>query len=426
MSIGVINLNDNSMKRWRMMLLLFVVTTIGGYNATAQNELTGVINYHDNERYPMPNVTVDLYDIQENLISSTITNADGIFYFDKVPDAEVYIKPSSDIEPDGIDLEDAQEVLFYLVGFSELSEVQIEAGDVDNSGSITWDDFYLIIIDYLTYGQAFPAGDWQFEEVYIDFSSREEVDTTNLWGTAEGEVVVIWEPSGRSVGSVNTAFQEVDVQNINKEIKVDVSTDYPGIVSGFSMDLSYFPELIEIVDIQGPDDNLNFSIDKENGLIKLNWLDEKVGSGASTTGDQLITITLETKSFESTETGFSLLPNAMVLDDNGEQIGSFTITLPSINMNKMLEAEVMVSTYPNPVVDKLNFTLSLPKASYGSLYIYDISGRMVEKSENISFQDGYQTYSIETQSFNPGHYFYVFDLGGDAGYRAKGRFFKSE
>ena len=191
-------------------------------------------------------------------------------------------------------------------------------------------------------------------------------------------------------------------------------------------DLAFPANLIEVLDVKGPDDNLNYNIDNDEGIIKLSWLNELNGLNSFTEGDQLVTLTVQIKSNNYNEATFSLMPGTMVLDNLGEKVEILDIGLPVLMKDKEVDFEFQANTYPNPVVDKINFSLTLPNANYGSLYIYDLSGRLVNKMENLSLTEGPQVLTVNTQSFMAGHYFYVLELSGGSTHEVKGRFFKSE
>ena len=413
------------MKRWRVLLLILTAIVFGGISADGQNKLTGVVNYHDIDELPMPNVNVGLYDMQDVLIESVMTSENGFFTFDNINDGEYLLKSTSYYEPNGIDLEDAQLVLLHLLGYIELTEIQLNAADVNNSGQVTWYDYVYIVVNYLLYGQPFPAGEWQFEEYYVNLSSRESGDTTSLWGTATGEVELDWEPSGRTLNEVSTTLQPYQFQN-NEELEVYIQTDYTYPVSGFSMDLAFPNEVIDIIDVQGPDENLNYNIDEENGILRLTWLNEFNGLSSTINGEQLVKLKIQAKNNDIIESAFTLLPGNLMLDANGDKVELFEVRLPALLKNEEIDFELQVNTYPNPAVDKINVRMTLPDANYGSVYIYDLSGRLVNKMENLSFSEGANLLSVNTQNFIAGHYFYFIELGGSQGYKVKGRFFKSE
>ncbi len=82
------------------MLLILAVTVLGGMSVVGQNQFTGIINYHGNPELPMLGVDVELFDMQNNLISSAVTDEYGLFTIDNIPDGEYLVKPSTNVEPD--------------------------------------------------------------------------------------------------------------------------------------------------------------------------------------------------------------------------------------------------------------------------------------------------------------------------------------
>ncbi|MCF6341390.1 MAG: T9SS type A sorting domain-containing protein [Bacteroidales bacterium] len=408
------------MKKSEVFLILIMLFSGVGNGVFAQNQLTGTVNYNGNDTLPIPEVTLGLYDMDDELVVSTETDDDGVYLFDNVPSGEYYLRSSVNYEPELVDIQDSYLVLMYLMNMYELDDIQYEAADIDNSGSVTWFDYFYIVTNYLLYGEPFPAGVWQFEEAYVDFTSRVEPDTTNLWGITEGDVDGYWEPSGRDLKILN--YTHYPVQLMGNEIKVKIKSSAKEQLAGFSINLAYPVSQLNIIDVVGPDKNLKYVLDEEKGLIRIVWMDEY--NTGRINGDHLVSLVIETKSTEIERAAFELMPGSMLIDTKGGEIGDVEILLPMLEKNNAVELNV--TTYPNPVVDRLNVQLNLNETNYGSVSIFDVSGKLVVKSDNISLSEGEQLISVDTQSLNPGSYFYVVELLGNTPFKASGQIVKSQ
>lgn len=412
-----------SMEGKKGLLVTMVALMVLTGNVLSQNQLTGLITYGGDETKPLTEVDVGLYDLQEVLILSASTDYRGIYEFDSVPDGEYYLRSVTDAEPGGIDLQDAHYILRHLLGIEELNNIQYEAADVNNSGSVSWNDYFLILINYLLEGDPFPAGEWQFQEHYINLVARDnDNDTSNVWGISEGDVTIDWEPSGRSFAIMNSSLYQVEVEN--NEIQVEINSDYFDNISGFNLNLEYPTELIELTNIEGPDKNLKYKLDEENGLLSVIWLNE-LGRDRIVNGDQLLTLTIIAKNNIDAHAAFTLLPESMLLDANGEKLENAEIQLPQLNM-KATSIEVEVAAYPNPVVDKLNITINVPVETQAGLKIYNLQGQVIDEIKDLRFTEGKQSLSVNTQNYKPGHYFYVINWdSGAENSRILGRFYRS-
>ena len=404
------------------VFFLIIVLFFGFNNSLfAQYQLAGSVNYNGNDDLPIPEVTVGLYDLQDILVVSTETDENGNYFFSSIPSGAYHLRSSSNLEPETVDIQDSYLVLMSLLNWIELDEIQSQAADINNNGSVTWNDYFYIVSDYLTHGEAFPAGVWQFEEAYIDFTSREDPpDTTDLWGITEGDVEGMWEPSGRDLNILDYSYYPV--QMANNEFQVDINTNYNNQIAGFSINVAYPANQLNIIDVTGPDGNLNYVVDEDNGFVKIIWLDENNSGRIS--GDKLLTLTVETKSSENENIAFELMHGSMLIDAKGKEIEDVEIQLPMLEKNQDIELSIS-SAYPNPFVDVVNINLNLDEANLASMSIFDVTGKLVLKTDNISLNKGEQSITVDTQSFKPGYYIYMIDLVGGTKYSATGQIVKS-
>jgi len=61
----------------------------------AQNQLTGTVNYHDDPSTPVPEVTIQLLDMGNNVMQTTMTNDYGVYFFDSIPNGSYYLASST-------------------------------------------------------------------------------------------------------------------------------------------------------------------------------------------------------------------------------------------------------------------------------------------------------------------------------------------
>jgi hypothetical protein len=403
-------------------IIFVIITLFWGFNINlnAQNHLTGTVNYNSDNTLPIPEVTVGLYNLQDELVVSTVTDDNGIYYFNDIPGGEYYLRSTTSLEPNLVDMQDAFVVLKHLSSEYELNDIQYEAADIDNDGIVSWDDYYYMVNDYLLNGEPFPSGVWQFEEIYIDYTSRDEPpDTSDLWGITEGDVEGVWEPSGRDMNIPDYSYYPVQMKS--HEFQIDINTNYHSQIAGFNINLAYPASQLNIIDVTGPDGNLNYVVDENNGFVKIIWLDENNSGRIS--GDKLITLTVETKTENAENITFDILNGSMLIDANGKEIKDIEIRLPMLEKNQDIEQSI--SVYPNPFIDVLNIGINLNEAGLATLSIFDVSGRLVSESNTISLEKGEQSITIDTQNLTSGYYIYMVDVMGSTNYRTTGQIVKS-
>lgn len=412
------------MKNFKILSVLLVVLLIFGNTVFAQNDLFGTYYYQDSINVPLADVSVELYDLNDDLIASTFTNMDGEYTFTNIPSGEYYLTSSTSIASGGVDLYDAWLVFFYWRGWIDFNDMEFEVADVNDNGHVNHQDFVAILINYLVGGQPFVGGEWEFENIYVDFTSRDRTDTIDLWGSSHGDVEGIWEPSGRDIVLLRSSYYEST--NKGETTKLNVASDYDGYVNGFNLNLSYATDEISIVNISGPDGNFGYSVDEESGVIKVAWINESQGA-SEVSGGQLFTIEVDSKT-DSPVTGekvLFLLPGGMLIDSESNKLNDTEIKLPLL-ANEQKTDFVEVKAYPNPVVNKLNFNIQLNKQSYASLSVYDLSGKLVNFIEYIALHEGEQVISFNAEDLLPGNYIYSFDLKGENVMNVMGRFVKSK
>lgn len=417
------------MKNYKILSVLLLVILIFGNNIFSQSDLSGTYYYHGNTETPIPDINVDLYDFNDVLIASTVTNMNGEYLFEGIADGEYYIEASTSISSGGVDLYDAFMVFYYIRGWLDFNEMEFEVGDVDDNGNVNIHDFVAILLEYLVGGQTFVGGDWEFENVVINLNAARSVDTViNIasWAASHGDVEGEWDPIGRDIDLMPSSYYNMEISDIGETTKLVVASDYKGYLNGFNLNLSYTTNEINIISISGPDGDFGYSVDDKNGIIKVAWINESRGT-SEVEGDQLfvIEVTGITDIHTSGERVLYLLPGGMLIDSQNNKLNDTEIKLPFL-LNEQKNDVVEVNVYPNPVVNKLNFNLHLNKQSYASLSIYDLSGKLVTYIENIALHEGEQSVSFNAGDLLPGNYVYSFDLKGENAMNVKGRFVKSK
>ncbi|RLD78048.1 MAG: hypothetical protein DRJ10_10965, partial [Bacteroidetes bacterium] len=368
----------------------------------AQNQITGVVNYHENESNPLPNVTLELYDTGDNFVAATMSNNNGEFIFTNIPSGDYFIRSTSDMTVGDINLIDASLILYHLFGWYPFNDFEFVAADVNGSGSVTFSDYFIVLISYIMQGNPFTIDDWQFQEVYVDLTSRDSTENTAVWGTSTGDVEGIWLPGGRNI--INYNEDNTIVTNISEDIvELEIGTNYNKLIAGFNLNLTYPINLLEIIDVTGPDGNLHYYLDESQGILKVIWLDENEKPGTKFFGERLFKIKVKqiNNSTKSEEDIFSLLEGGMVLDNNSNQLENITINLPKIKTTNSI-IELSLASFPNPVINTLIFKITSPVSSYANIYIYDLSGKLIDKTISTNIYEGTQLINLETRDFPTG------------------------
>ena len=413
------------MKKIKSLSIVLFAVLIAGTQLFAQNDIRGTYYYQGNTLVPLPNIHVELFDLNDSLVTSTITDDDGVYSFEGIPNGEYYIASSTNMASAGVTLVDAYKVLFYLFGWYDLTEIEFEVADVNNSTAVTWSD-YGEIMAFIIFSQPFSGGDWEFEEIAVDFSVRTNGDTINPWGSSHGDVEGEWEPIGRDIVQMPSRYYNIEPVSTGINSEYIIGADYDGNINGFNLNLAYASDIISISSISGPDENFTYLIDVENGLIKLVWLNENQ-EVSQVRGSELFKMEIALLDNLQQQTGeeiLYLMSGGLLIDSENNKLNDIDIKLPLLQNKQTMNIEVDV--YPNPVVSRLNFNIISNKQSQASLSVYNLNGKLVNYIEGISFYEGEQAIAFDVENLVPGNYVYSLDLRGDDEKNITGRFVKSK
>jgi len=399
------------MKRFVIKLAGILAFMLVIFSLSAQNQIVGTVNYHEDPANPLPAITLELFDSNNNLVATTSTNSNGEYSFDNVAPGDYSIVSSTNLPVGEVDLIDASLILQYLIGWYTFNDYEFAAADVNGSGNVTFGDYIIVIISYLMQGNPFPTDEWQFAEVNVSVTtSRDPVTTAPVWATSTGDVEGIWLPGGRDFNSIPIIEDEITTIK-NQEVELEIGSNYSDLISGFNLNLVYPTNLLEVTDVTGPDDSFHYDLNPETGVLKVIWLDENENPGERYFGESLFRVTVKQKdnTVSDSEGLFSLLEGGMVLDRRSNKINDIEISLPKV-LTIEPNLELGAVCYPNPVVDKLNIKITSPSNSNANILVFDLSGKLVKEITNTIFK-GTQLMTIETESLPTGQYIYKINVG---------------
>ena len=404
------------LKRVGTLAILLVFTAMSTFG-----QVTGVVNYHENPSNPLPDVTIDLYDINDNFIGTTVTDNDGEFNFSNIPPGDYYISASADLTLGDVNLIDASLILQYLLGLITFTDYEFVAADVNGSGNVTFGDYMLVLVFHIMQGNPFPGENWHFDDVPVTVTAAKNTsEPAMVWGTSTGDVEGIWQPGGRDLDILDMESM-TQTEVTSEEVVLEIGSDYESTINGFNLNLVYPNNLIEITGVIGPDDNFHYDLNNETGVLKVAWLDESNNPGQSFSAETLFSVTVKKLDNQySDDAVFSLLEGGMVLNSRNDEVEDITIKLPTIKTTSSIESIEAVS-YPNPVLNTLNLKVTSPNETTANVKVYDLQGRLIQSVDNLSVYRGTQLLTVNTETLPQGQYIYTLSIGGE---NLHGRFLK--
>jgi hypothetical protein len=412
---------------WKEMMIMAMITLLFmiGKNVNAQQQVSGVVLYAGNAAWPMPDVEVGLYNMQDSLILTTFTDDAGMYLIENVLPGQYQLLFATDEEPKGVNIEDAFVLLHYLLGLYDFSDIQKKVADVDGSGQVTWQDYYLMIVDYLLYEESFPVGDWIFQEQIIDLSARaadSETDTT--WGFITGDIGSGESNGGggRSSVSVTGSYKEFLMTETSGNISIKAENSNE--IYGFNIVFQYPSTAFEILYVSGPDDNLRYVIDRQAGELEVIWLNQS-GNQAVGTKAELLSMDIRLLS-DNVDAEAFYLTSGVFLDANGNPMEEIKLDLPYLKSIATPDEEFISSAvYPNPFQSHFTLEVHSNRQSAATVSFFDLMGRLNAQYANIQIHKGVNKLKFNAQDFSCGHYVYVVEFNDDGIEKLNGRLFKS-
>ncbi len=361
---------------------------------TGQNYIDGTLLYHNNPEYPIPEAEAVLFDQAGQLVATTLTNADGYFSFDDVPDGSYFVEFSTDLDVGQVGMEDALSIIFYLAGIIDYSPLQQLAMDVDGSGNISMNDFSYILIQHILFGNPFPVGDWVFEDYEVITNTRS--GDGSIGGSRTGDSQGVLVPTGRD---------EVQGYEILTRSQIAMNSDEAWIpvyaqlsekpILGYVLAINFNPEQVEIVDVKSPLGDINYSI-VENQL-RISWVDTE-SSFTVDSNTPITNIRVKIKDHAPDGNYFTLGNNTQILGQDGKSIDYLVFEMPAL-----IFQEIAATIYPNPTAEFVNVKLALEEPTDLLVNIYNTNGQLMV-NKMINAVKGIQTKQVLLSDLAPGSY----------------------
>lgn len=385
-----------------LMVVAFAATSVFG------ETVNGYVFYQGDTTKPVGNVVVTLKNLDNNSIVQVTTPTNGFYEFLNVIPGNYKLSAATALPGGGVSFADATLVFLHLLGYYQFSPIQFMASDVNNSNSITWTD-YNMIIWHILLGTPFPSGPWKFEAVNFTISALKDKVPTGLGGTCSGDVGGTFVPTYRNLHAIPMAH----TSNINvskgESFTYVISTLDNLLINGTGTIINYPADLVEIksVDFKGND----FEYNVANNQIRLVWGNPETTPLYFDRGDAFVTITAIAKEniVAGTESFFTLDGNTSLMNPNNEEIKSLNFAAPVINF---MAPELKLKNFPNPFVASTTLTATLPFDGNVTIDIYNYSGNLV-KTINGNYAEGVRTIELNGDNMAAGTYICKLTLAND-------------
>ncbi|OYT16128.1 MAG: hypothetical protein B7C24_09375 [Bacteroidetes bacterium 4572_77] len=379
-------------------LFIFLSFSLTSTSFAQTDSYSANVIYGNQMNYPIVDLQVDLFDADGNFLGTDITNEAGFFTFNDLTIGDSFTaKFSYDVNYNYVDLEDAYHILLYLFGMEELDGIQLLAADVDASNAVDFTDFWYVLVSYYVNDLDFPAGDWVLPDWQFEMTADKATG-----GPAHirrvGDVTNDDQPD-KSLDYVQIDYNDI-VSFSNNTVAIPIYFNESISTNGVGLVLGYNNELVEVLDIESPIEDLHYNIN--NGVIKIGWTDIKT-SYEFDSETPIVTIHVKENALLSNNQTeqFSILEGTHILNKSGEKYNHLNFTSSQF---KLSDASISSGTaYPNPCQEAFAVSISEMNNEIAEVNIYNSLGQLVNQ-ENIR-QNGSELL-INTQNLENGIYIY--------------------
>jgi len=231
--------------------------------AFPQADVTGSVYYHLKPNRPVPLAEVQLIDVDGIVVANAITELNGSYLFPNVPYGTYTMQVTTQISAGGVTMGDAFLMFLHLLGVYPFSPIQQLAADVDGDGSVTWNDYWTVVLGWFIQGYPFPAGPWVFQDVtFVHSGAKSNVPT--IGGSSAGDVNGTFVPTTRDFAAIEVGYEELA---ISRELDVNIKANDLTEAAAMGMVIRYPENLVSISAISSPLGEINMSV--SNGIIRI-------------------------------------------------------------------------------------------------------------------------------------------------------------
>lgn len=403
---------------YKTLCLILLLLSLSGFSQD-QTNINGQVLYHYS--YPMGNVTANLYDLDGDLIGSTITAPDGTYSFLNVPDEDYTIEFSTTEPAGGVNLQDAFYVLLYLLNLYSFDEIQQLAADVNGSGSVNWIDYSMILIGYLNQGNPFPVGDWVFEPVTVTAGARSGLLSGS---SSSGDINGTYIPTKSSESFLlSQTFQQI-LTTPEKSATIGITSIGLTEITGLHL-IFRIPEGMDITGIETGLRNVRHSLHGQE--LRITWMSQDPNGVYVNPDVPLISVLSRINNHQNSEKSYALqlMQGSHMTGPEGEILSGASLVIPTLTMMNL--QEITVSAYPNPFRGQATLNYQLEQEGQVVIRLFDQAGRMVSEVSN-TYHAGAGTYQavIDGNSLLPGMYHYAISVSGEENIFKSGSVIKSK
>lgn len=370
----------------------------------AQSDISGLVLYHLKANKPIPSVQLNLVDQAGVVVASATTDLSGAYTFTNVPFGNYTMTAVTSITAGGITMGDAFLMFLHLCNIYPFSPIQELAADVDGDGTVTWDDYWTVVIGWFVQGYPFPTGPWVFQDVTVVHTGA-KTNPPTMGGSSAGDVNGTFVPSTRDLAAIQATYTEKIAGNdFNVEIFAKDITE----ASAMGLVINYPSSRVEIKDVTCQMGDINMSV--VNGQIRISWVNQTTSATSVDPDSPVLVIHAGTiSSYDGSDIKFVIDPVSHFSNFKGEQIDT-RYTLPLI----INSAACLSTNYPNPFSGSTNIMYTLPSDAKVNISLFNQQGQLVKVIADTEAEAGTHNLVFDSYGLEAGVYYYTLKATGSS------------
>jgi len=368
----------------------------------AQSDISGLVLYHFKANKPIPSVQLNLVDQAGVVVASATTDLSGSYTFTNVPFGNYTMTAATSITAGGITMGDAFLMFLHLCNIYPFTPIQELAADVDGDGTVTWDDYWTVVIGWFVQGYPFPTGPWVFQDVTVVHTGA-KTNPPAMGGSSAGDVNGTFVPSTRDLAAIQATYTEkIAGSDFNVEIFAKDITE----ASAMGMVINYPSSSVEIKDVTCQMGDINMSV--VNGQIRISWVNQTTSATSVDPDSPVLVIHAGTSSsYDGRDIKFIIDPVSHFSNFKGEQIDT-RYTLPLITNS----ATCLSTNYPNPFSGSTSIMYTLPTDAKVNISLFNQQGQLVKVITETEAGAGTHYLVFDSFGLEAGVYYYTLKATG--------------
>jgi hypothetical protein len=348
-------------------------------------------------------VLVKVFNTQDSLIATSLTDVDGFYYFNTLEPGTYRLKAETQLQWKGGNATDALIINLATVGSYSLSDFRSGAADVNLSETINATDGLLIKKRTIAAIDTFPSGDWYFD-------GPEFVLNSNLYlplrAICYGDVNASYQPSGaKSNSTVELTCSSVKDILPGERTEISISTIDLLEAGAMTLVIDYPEDKIRFVRVVNGWMGLLYEDDSEQ--LRLAW--SSTESMQLSPADELLRLEFVVLPDAKGDISLSISNESEFADSQAKILSGIQLTYPSMQVNDAMHL-MLEQNFPNPFSSSSLLSYTIPHEGLVTIKLVNTLGQEVTSVCNQQMKAGRYSHTLLRGNLSSGIYQCILSL----------------